>query len=110
MDGGAWWATVHGVAKSQTRLNDFSHTGSDFLKEIKGKIIETSYISNFSSKSRILFEMLEKGKQQSLCHQYPAYGKHSESRCLMDSPNKESPCLLKTRWGPQFRNSEEVSS
>ena len=20
MDGGAWWATVHGVAKSQTRL------------------------------------------------------------------------------------------
>ena len=25
MDGGAWWATVHGVAKSQTRLSD-SHT------------------------------------------------------------------------------------
>ena len=24
MDGGAWWATVHGVAKSQTRLNDFT--------------------------------------------------------------------------------------
>ena len=23
MDGGAWWATVHGVAKSQTRLSDF---------------------------------------------------------------------------------------
>ena len=22
MDGGAWWATVHGVAKSQTRLSD----------------------------------------------------------------------------------------
>ena len=22
MDGGAWWATVHGVAKSQTQLND----------------------------------------------------------------------------------------
>ena len=21
MDGGAWWATVHGVAKSQTQLN-----------------------------------------------------------------------------------------
>ena len=25
MDGGAWWATVHGVAKSQTRLSDFTH-------------------------------------------------------------------------------------
>ena len=23
MDGGAWWATVHGVAKSWTRLSDF---------------------------------------------------------------------------------------
>ena len=26
MDGGAWWATVHGVAKSQTRLSDFIFT------------------------------------------------------------------------------------
>ena len=23
MDGGAWWAAVHGVAKSQTRLSNF---------------------------------------------------------------------------------------
>ena len=26
MGGGAWWATVHGVAKSQTRLSDFTFT------------------------------------------------------------------------------------
>ena len=26
MDGGAWWAVVHGVAKSRTRLNDFLFT------------------------------------------------------------------------------------
>ena len=27
MDGGAWWATVHGVAKSRTRLKQLStHT------------------------------------------------------------------------------------
>ena len=26
MDGGAWSAAVHGVAKSQTRLNDFTFT------------------------------------------------------------------------------------
>ena len=26
MDGGAWWATVHGVAKSQTRLSDITFT------------------------------------------------------------------------------------
>ena len=24
MDGGAWWAAVHGVAESQTRLIDFT--------------------------------------------------------------------------------------
>ena len=24
MDGGAWWATVHGVAKSRTRLSDLT--------------------------------------------------------------------------------------
>ena len=26
MDGEAWWAAVHGVAKSRTRLSDFSFT------------------------------------------------------------------------------------
>ena len=26
MDGGAWWATVHGIAKSQTQLSDFTFT------------------------------------------------------------------------------------
>ena len=26
MDGGAWWATVHGVARNQTRLSGFTFT------------------------------------------------------------------------------------
>ena len=26
MDGGTWWAAVHGVAKSRTRLRDFTFT------------------------------------------------------------------------------------
>ena len=26
MDGGAWWAAVHGVPKSRTQLNDFPFT------------------------------------------------------------------------------------
>ena len=26
VDGGAWWAAVHGVAKGQTRLSDFTFT------------------------------------------------------------------------------------
>ena len=31
MDGGAWWATVHGVAESRTRLSDFT-SFTDLLK------------------------------------------------------------------------------
>ena len=31
MDGRAWWATVHGVTKSQTQLRDFTHFTSPSL-------------------------------------------------------------------------------
>ena len=31
MDGGAWWATVHGVKKSQTQLSDFSLTSVEVV-------------------------------------------------------------------------------
>ena len=34
MDRGAWWATVHGVSKSWTRLSDFTFTFPDFKKFI----------------------------------------------------------------------------
>ena len=26
MDGGAWWATVHGIAKSRTQLSIYTHS------------------------------------------------------------------------------------
>ena len=32
MDGGAWWAAVHGVAKGRTRLSDFPFTFLFFKK------------------------------------------------------------------------------
>ena len=35
MYGGAWWATVHGVAKSQTRLSDFTIAA---VKEAEDKL------------------------------------------------------------------------
>ena len=31
MDRGAWWATVHGVTKSRTRLSDFTHNQKDII-------------------------------------------------------------------------------
>ena len=33
MDGGAWWATVHGVAKSQIRLSDCTFTFHNHVLE-----------------------------------------------------------------------------
>ena len=32
MDGGAWWATVHGVAESRTRQSDFTFTFTPQLR------------------------------------------------------------------------------
>ena len=34
MDRGAWWAKVHGVAKSRTRLSDFSSSSSSSVLKI----------------------------------------------------------------------------
>ena len=35
MDGGTWWAAVHGVAKSWTRLSDFTFTSHFHVLEKK---------------------------------------------------------------------------
>ena len=34
MDGGAWWAAVHGVTESRTRLSDFTFTFHALEKEV----------------------------------------------------------------------------
>ena len=48
MDREAWWATVHGVAKSWTRLSDFTSlfSGYMFISCIAG--LFSSFISSFS--------------------------------------------------------------
>ena len=35
MGGGAWWAAVHGVAKSRARLRDFTFTIAKFRLKLK---------------------------------------------------------------------------
>ena len=37
MDRGAWWATVHGVAKSRTRLSDFTFFLTDRGEKLNSK-------------------------------------------------------------------------
>ena len=48
MDGGAWWATVHGVAKSRIRLSDFTnlHCGP-FFKTFKVMHDGNVYVPHF---------------------------------------------------------------
>ena len=47
MDGGAWWAAVHGVAKSQTRLSDFTFTFSlSCIGEGNGNPLQCSCLEN----------------------------------------------------------------
>ena len=43
MDGGAWWTTVHGVAKSRTRLSNFTSPKNHYIqkrKSIKYRVSE----------------------------------------------------------------------
>ena len=47
MDGGAWWAAVHGVAKSQTQLNDFTFTFSlSCIGEGNGNPLQCSWLEH----------------------------------------------------------------
>ena len=51
MDGGAWWAAVHGVAKSRTRLSDFTftfhfHFSLSCIGEGNGNSLQCSCLEN----------------------------------------------------------------
>ena len=45
MDGGAWWATVYGVAKSRTRLSNFTSLHFTWYRVIKDKLIGASLVA-----------------------------------------------------------------
>ena len=51
MDGGAWWATVHGVAKSRTRLSDFTFT---FCMLFSSLFIQQRFIQDLLSPNTTL--------------------------------------------------------
>ena len=39
MNGGAWWATVHGVVKSRTQLSDFTFTKASFMPKFVSLLV-----------------------------------------------------------------------
>ena len=50
MYGGAWWATVHGVAESRTRLSDFTH-GVQGASAISSKLIKRPWAGTAAGNS-----------------------------------------------------------
>ena len=62
MDGGAWWATVHGVAKNWTRLSNFTslHLTSAFF------IVQCSHPYMTTGKNKALTRQTFVGKVMSL--------------------------------------------
>ena len=46
MDWGAWWAAVHGVAKSRTRLSDFTFTFHSCIGEGNDNPLQCSCLEN----------------------------------------------------------------
>ena len=57
MGGGAWWATVHGVAKSQTQLSDFPSLPEwgSVAKDDMGNIVAQYRCSGI----HVIFHLLE---------------------------------------------------
>ena len=53
MEGGTWWATVHGVAKSQTRLSDFTSLHFTGYKINTEKSLAFQYTNNEKTERKI---------------------------------------------------------
>ena len=58
MDRGAWWDTVHGVAKNQTRLSDFTYS----LTKVASKYSETERDTHTETDSKRRAQPLEQGR------------------------------------------------
>ena len=48
VDGGAWWATVHGIAKSQKGLSGFTFTFIPQLRRLSALVFATDCFLKFS--------------------------------------------------------------
>ena len=91
MDGGAWWAAVHGVAKSRTWLSDFTFT---FHFQALEKEMATH-------SSVLAWRIQGTGEPYGL----PAMGSHRVGHDWSDSAAAaaENSCIMKCNWQLLFR-------
>ena len=81
MDGGAWWAAVHGVTKSQTRLSDFTFNFHALEKEMA------------THSSVLAWRIPGTGEPGWL----PSMGSHSFGHDLSDLAEEAAACLVITK-------------
>ena len=77
IDGGAWWATVHGVAKSRTRLSDFTFT---FLYCVFGPVLGAKNLEVSRQTPPLPHGSTDQGAVPGI-QQPPHIQRHSPSSC-----------------------------
>ena len=103
MDGGAWWAAVHGVAKSQTRLSDFTFTFT-FPVFLPGKFHGQRSLVGYSPWGRKELDMTERLNNEANSFvnvQVPTY--HPALTVLTFYQSCSS-----TRWGRSVSNVQTI--
>ena len=71
-DGGAWWATVHGVAKSRTWLRDFTFTFTFVCKKYDQSDFDIDYtVVLISHTSKVMLKILQIRLQKYVNQEFP---------------------------------------
>ena len=97
MDRGAWWATVHGVAKSQTWLS--THTHTDTHKDYT--------IMDFTEWVNFLTDLTSFKVEWTQCHERGLNCNHYKNKCFLNmiSPADCFPTVSSTTWMSNLKKS-----
>ena len=89
MDQGAWWATVHGVAKSWTRLSDFTSLHALQEKNRANKttsMLITVLLNKANRKKKKIEQRIQKFQMRKLANlTYSVYTEHCRI-CTLSEP------------------------
>ena len=78
MDGGGWWATVHGIANSQTQLSDFTF----FVSNPATKRGCVMHLDSCTDSHRLVIRALQTPPHHVLWGRTGAQTKRSKQDCL----------------------------
>ena len=97
MDRGAWWATVHGVAKSHTRLSDSQHSPLTSLGNVTGGPIP-ALLSSLPRENRVRAWCPPTVLSTSACSRVPTL-LHSDKGPVMSRGHLSwDQCVLSSQW------------